>query len=85
MSKYPHHHCRLQMSGHVSISAPHTKHICPPALGSESNPRLPRPRTGHTWFNLSTDVDFVWVREEDEAAEKWDKADSLAESQYLIP
>lgn len=48
------------------VSAICTEHIRPFALSSNSNPRLPRPETGHTWFNLSTDVRSVWVKKEGE-------------------
>lgn len=39
LSKYPHHHCRLQVSSHVSISNPplSNRHICPPELSSKTN------------------------------------------------
>lgn len=53
MSKYCHHHRRLQVSGQISVSMP-TKHICPPPLSAESNSSFLGPRTRHTCFNLPT-------------------------------
>lgn len=53
MSKYCHHHRRLQVSGQISVSMP-TKYICPPPLSAESNSSFLGPRTRHTCFNLPT-------------------------------